>query len=237
MKIRKYSFSWNEIKENSYSPEAWQDFVRKKEFQLLASSLSLRVPTALELGAGDGGQSMVISQYCDILVCTELSEYGNRLGAFRARNIANCEYKYADATDLSQFKNDTFDLVYSSNMLEHIPAWHIALAEATRVLSPDGLMIHIMPSRQWKFWYWFVSVFLKHERPIIHGIESSHTAEYLAFGERMWQKKLASAHLDVIMKIRLPFYFGHGPWPLWLIRLGNILGWSASTAFVIKERK
>lgn len=232
--ITRFSFDWNEVKVNSASPEVWQKFVREKEFHLLASYLCLYVPSALELGAGDGGQSVAISNYCDALVCTELQEYGNRLGAFRARNLPNCEYLYADANNLSQFEDNTFDLVYSSNMLEHITSWHIALGEAARVLRPNGLMIHVMPSRQWKFWYWFVSVFLKRERPLIHGVESSHIAEFLAFGERVWERKITSLDLDVIQMIRLPFYFGHGPWPLWLIRLGNMVGWSASTAYIIK---
>jgi len=234
MQISKYQFTYPEVRRNCSTPEKWQKFVRETEFSLIAKTLNLNVKKALELGAGDGGQSVVISQHCEHLVCTELAEYGNRLGAFKARNIPNCEYKYVDATDLSQFPDQSFDLVYSSNMLEHVPNWQRVLFEANRVLRSGGVMIHVMPSRQWKFWYWFVSVFLKHEPPLIHGTESTHAKEFHAFGERVWEQKIESVCLNVIQKIRLPFYFGHGPSPLWLIKLGNTLGWSSSTAYVIK---
>jgi SAM-dependent methyltransferase len=55
----------------------------------------------------------------------------------------------ADAADLP-FEDDYFDLVFSSNVLEHVEQLGVAFAEMKRVLAPGGNMIHSMPTWTWK---------------------------------------------------------------------------------------
>lgn len=235
--ILSFNFDLSDLKNFGITPERWQQFVRETEFFFIAKAINLHVKNGLELGAGDGGQSVEICKYCEYLVCTELSEYGNRLGVFRERKLNNVVYRFMDATNLSEFKDGQFDFVFSSNMLEHIKNWPKALSESSRVLSSEGIMVHVMPSRCWKLWNFLISILWKREVPQIHGIELDHLREFIAFGESEWEKKIYKSGLVLENKIRMPFYFGHGPSPLWLIMLGNWLGWSASTAYVIKRYK
>ena len=56
----------------------------------------------------------------------------------------------ASFADLHMFHNDSVDAIWSSHNLEHLP-WHDvskALAEAKRVLRPDGFMIVTLPDLQ-----------------------------------------------------------------------------------------
>jgi SAM-dependent methyltransferase len=50
------------------------------------------------------------------------------------------------------FSPATFDVVFSSNVLEHVTDLPGLLAEAKRVLRPSGVMIHMLPTPSWRFW-------------------------------------------------------------------------------------
>jgi len=50
-----------------------------------------------------------------------------------------------DARDL-QFADNSFDVIFSANVLEHVTDLAAALAEMKRVLRPGGLMVHTMPT-------------------------------------------------------------------------------------------
>jgi SAM-dependent methyltransferase len=45
------------------------------------------------------------------------------------------------------------DRVFSSNVLEHVRDLPALLAEIARVLRPEGLAIHLLPSPAWRFWH------------------------------------------------------------------------------------
>lgn len=45
------------------------------------------------------------------------------------------------------FKDNTFDLIYSHQVFEHVKNYSVTITEIARVLKPDGLCIHILPSR------------------------------------------------------------------------------------------
>jgi ubiquinone/menaquinone biosynthesis C-methylase UbiE len=227
-----YRFEDAQIAEHGQTTQAWHEFIRTSEFNCIASFLARRFSNALELGAGDGGQSVVISRFCDRLTCTELVADG-RLGRFRDRNLPNVTYELCDATDLSRYPDNTFDLVFSSNMLEHIEDWRKCLRECKRVLAEDGIIVHVMPSRDWKLWNSVVRIVVRHKKPAIHGIASTNLAEFLAFGENAWIRKIESEGLKVDTVLRMPFYHGNGPIAMPVIRLGNQLGWKSSTAFVV----
>ncbi len=100
---------------------------------------------ALELGAGDGAQSKLIAQYCQQLLSTDLNE--DRLERDPYPKVT---YNICDAMDIP-FESTRFDLIYSSNLFEHVPDPKRALYEMKRVLRDDGVMAHIIPNRFWKF--------------------------------------------------------------------------------------
>ncbi len=99
---------------------------------------------ALELGAGDGAQSQYIARCARKVLCTDLN-------ADRLERASHPRLTY-DVCDAEELPYDTgrFDLIYSSNLIEHLPNPEKALSEMRRVLRDDGMMIHVVPNRFWK---------------------------------------------------------------------------------------
>jgi len=50
------------------------------------------------------------------------------------------------------FADAAFDVVMSSNVLEHVADLSGTLRELTRVLKPGGTMLHVLPSSSWRLW-------------------------------------------------------------------------------------
>jgi SAM-dependent methyltransferase len=50
------------------------------------------------------------------------------------------------------YPDHTFDLIFSSNVLEHLERRPALFAEMVRVLKQRGAMIHIVPTSSWRFW-------------------------------------------------------------------------------------
>jgi ubiquinone/menaquinone biosynthesis C-methylase UbiE len=50
------------------------------------------------------------------------------------------------------FADESFDIVFSSSVLEHIHHVREFQYEIQRVLKADGMAIHILPSASWRFW-------------------------------------------------------------------------------------
>ncbi len=69
----------------------------------------------------------------------------------RARQLneaTNCSFFVGEETDLRSFQSHTYDLVYSSFVLQHLPGNSIAadyIREFLRVTRADGLVVFQMP--------------------------------------------------------------------------------------------
>ncbi len=103
--------------------------------------------TGLELGAGDGYQSRLLAHYVRALTVTDFApEIAGR------ENAAGLTHQACDAERVDEvFPPSAFELIFSSNMMEHLPDPGRALAGMRRVLADGGVAIHIMPSPFWKF--------------------------------------------------------------------------------------
>jgi ubiquinone/menaquinone biosynthesis C-methylase UbiE len=71
--------------------------------------------------------------------------------------------------------------------------------------------------------------------PKTHGISKSHIREFMDWAEKRWLEKFERNGLEVVEIIRLPFYFGWGDSFRFILKLGNYLGLSSSTAFVLRK--
>jgi SAM-dependent methyltransferase len=98
----------------------------------------------LELGAGDGYLSTLLAHYARVLISAEI-----RVGRFAERALDNTLYAVCDA-ELLPFRAAKFDLIFSSHLLEHLPNLQGGLCEMRRALQPDGVMVHLVPTRLWK---------------------------------------------------------------------------------------
>lgn len=50
------------------------------------------------------------------------------------------------------FEDQSFDVIFSSNVLEHVRKLPALLSEMRRVLRPGGYCVHLMPTGAWRFW-------------------------------------------------------------------------------------
>ncbi|WP_158543454.1 class I SAM-dependent methyltransferase [Dyella solisilvae] len=98
----------------------------------------------LELGAGDGWQASILTQH------------GFKVTAIDVQGIAAGATQYTPVTiydgQTIPFPDASFDAIYSSNVLEHIKDFDRIQAELARVLTPNGVAVHCLPSATWRFW-------------------------------------------------------------------------------------
>ena len=76
---------------------------------------------------------------------------------------------------------------------------------------------------------------LKNLFPKTHGISGSHLCVFRRWGQKQWIKMFDKNSLEVIEKVRLPFYFRWGYNLRLLLRLGNSLDLSSCTTYVLKK--
>lgn len=100
----------------------------------------------LELGCGDGTQSGKLLLYCDSLISTDM----NLSRIIHNDNNRNVEFQQLDAQDLSELPDNHFDMIFSSNLLEHLHNVEDCLSHCFRITKTDSIIIHAVPNRIWK---------------------------------------------------------------------------------------
>lgn len=134
----------------------------------------------LEIGAGTGWQARALAQYGFQVEAIDLptSQYAE------SRVWPVQEYDGASIP----FPSGAFDVVFSSSTLEHIPHLHAFQSEMRRVLRPDGIALHIVPSAAWRFWTSLTHPLRYMSLPFVHGEHASNVAtEMLAFRRKSWE--------------------------------------------------
>ncbi len=92
-------------------------------------------PGILEIGAGDGYMSNALSEAGFDVTATDPAP----------RTPLRYNVKEMNGYDI-KFEDSSFDIILSSNVLEHINDLPKALTEMKRVLKPDGIMVHSVPT-------------------------------------------------------------------------------------------
>jgi len=98
--------------------------------------------TLLEIGAGSGWQAAIFAR-------TGLKVFAIELP--RSEYLVHSEFPTVlyDGAHIP-FDDASFDVVYSSNVLEHIPHVLAFQREILRVLTPKGRIIHVLPTAAWR---------------------------------------------------------------------------------------
>lgn len=117
--------------------------IRLAELELALSSFP-KTGRVLEIGAGAGWQAKYISQK------------GYEVSAI---DVHNNSYEIEESYPIIKydgfnipFPDAYFDVVFSSNVLEHIPHVVEFQNEIRRVIKDNGTLIHLVPTTTWKFW-------------------------------------------------------------------------------------
>ncbi|WP_290592751.1 class I SAM-dependent methyltransferase [Arenimonas sp. SCN 70-307] len=119
-------------------------------------------PRLLELGAGTGFQA----------AC--LSSMGYRVSAVELATSAYSGSRVFEVVDYDgkrlPFDDSSFDIVFSSNVLEHVSDLVGLMSEIRRVLAPSGVAVHVLPTPAWRLWttvahpVWVISRILRRLR-------------------------------------------------------------------------
>ena len=125
----------------------YQHKYKKKELDIIFSRCPDRLfQGGLELGAGDGFQATLLAKYVSRLISTELKS-----DILKQKSTNSIEYRICNAEEaINAFDKKEFDLIFSSNLLEHLPNLQQALNGIHELLKDDGITIHIMPNPFWK---------------------------------------------------------------------------------------
>jgi SAM-dependent methyltransferase len=117
--------------------------IRSAELETLIEVFQRDKPKVLEIGGGNGWQARVLETWgCDV-VSIDLPD----------RPIQSKQYFHVQDYDgvIFPLADEEFDVVFSSNVLEHVQDLPGILREIRRVLKPRGCAIHILPTPTWRF--------------------------------------------------------------------------------------
>lgn len=98
----------------------------------------------LEIGGGAGYQAKFFADQG--LNVTSIDVPQSNYTEARIFNVLDYDGSNIPADDQS------FDVVYSSNVLEHVQDLAQLNKEILRVLKPNGYAVHVLPSPSWRFW-------------------------------------------------------------------------------------
>lgn len=222
----------------------WLEYLhrqRKREIETVFSKCPEKIfPVALELGAGDGFQSKLLSRYVSKLIATDYNP-----DILKNVPTPSIEYRLGDAEKVGEtFNEKNFDLIFSSSLLEHLPSPNKALKGIHKILKDEGITIHIIPTPFWKLGHLLLhipnlaltfpkllaksagtgkrrnnnpkttrikrSILSRILIPKPHGASQSNIQEFYAFSSRRWEKELNAAGLKLVKIIKGPAMSGYG---------------------------
>lgn len=121
--------------------------LRRRELELILATIRNIAPNrarVLDIGAGVGWQAALVR------------DAGYQVEAIDMPTSAYSKDRVFPIRDYDgkaiPFANGAFDVVYSSNVLEHVLQPEDFQDEILRVLKPTGIAIHIVPSGTWRLW-------------------------------------------------------------------------------------
>jgi len=100
----------------------------------------------IEIGAGRGWQAKALSEAGYRVEAIDLPADVAISGHARDRHWPIRDY---DGVHIP-FADDSFDIIYSSNVLEHVEQLDPLVTEMKRVLRPGGIALHLLPNPQWR---------------------------------------------------------------------------------------
>jgi ubiquinone/menaquinone biosynthesis C-methylase UbiE len=103
--------------------------------------------SVLDFGCGVGRLTRPLSEYFDEAVGVDIAP-SMLAEAERHNDRPNCRFVHNESPDLAMFPDETFDLVYSNIVLQHVPPTLAKgyIAEFARILSSGGLVVFSLPT-------------------------------------------------------------------------------------------
>ena len=119
------------------------DVIRGAELEKIATLFPAGA-RVLEIGAGTGKQALELQRRGFEVTAIEIAD--SNYAAHRVFPIKDYDGRTIPLADAS------VDVVFSSNVLEHVADLSRMHTEIRRVLATGGTCIHVLPTHTWRFW-------------------------------------------------------------------------------------
>ncbi len=154
----------------------------------------------LEIGAGTGWQANALQTQGFAVDAIDLSSSNYK------------EHRVFPVVDYDglriPFGDDNFDVVFSSNVLEHIAHLEDFQKEIHRVLKPEGVAVHIVPSSSWRCWTNITHILKSWKIPGIHGEHATNAlTEMLYFRKHWWRRLYERTGWEVVKVVPCPIFY------------------------------
>ncbi|WP_295580003.1 class I SAM-dependent methyltransferase [uncultured Lamprocystis sp.] len=117
--------------------------LRARELRLAAALIGRTPQRILEIGGGNGWQARLLERIGHDVVSIDVAPRTDGAAAYPVLGYDGHHIPYGDGS---------FDVVFSSNVLEHIAHLDLFEMEIHRVLRPNGRAIHVLPTSAWRVW-------------------------------------------------------------------------------------
>ena len=100
--------------------------------------------TVLEFGAGTGQQARFLTDHGFDVVAVDLAD-----SSYSEHQVFPVQQYDGEHIPL---EDGSIDVIFSSNVLEHVEKLPAIMKEFRRILRPSGFAIHVMPTPAWRLW-------------------------------------------------------------------------------------
>ncbi len=185
--------------------------IREADISALAAQFP-RGARILELGGGNGYQASLIASWgCEV---ESIDVQPPPAGAPRFHPV-----QQYDGSNIP-FADGSFDIVFSSAVLEHVPDPVPLLRETRRVMKADAIGIYVLPSTSWRFWTllahypYLVKRALGWTRPAPTATNAvaSSAAPTRSVWERVRRLLVSSAHGEYPTAVSELYYYSKTRW-------------------------
>jgi len=109
----------------------------------------VRRRAALDFGCGVGRLTRALADHFERVVGIDVAPSMIAQARAMNREYARCNFRVNRSVRLRLLCNDSFDLVYSRLVLQHIPPSRLRryIPELVRVLAPDGILVFQLPDK------------------------------------------------------------------------------------------
>ena len=129
--------------------EKWIKFIRNQELLSIKKILSQHNgKKILEIGGKDGYLAKILEEWGYEVISIDINP-SSKYFSVKKMNAINLE-----------FNNNSFDIIFSSQVIAHIKEKNLLFKEINRVIKNEGLIIHVVPSSWWSlitnFWHYIL---------------------------------------------------------------------------------
>lgn len=140
------------VRGTDYYPGLWYSYTDIQRFETYLARLvpfaSLAGCSVLDMGAGTGGLLLACQQHgASRLVGIEVDRELHKLAQLRLADTG-IDYLLTDG-DTVPLPDASFDVIFSTHVIEHVVSPSRYLSEVVRLLKPDGVVLLSCPNRIW----------------------------------------------------------------------------------------